>query len=389
MTDVVNPTNGFILLISWSVLAGVWWLIATVLVFVGPRRKRNESGSAHHPVTVFKPIPPVRDETEQQLLAGAIESFISQLERDDELLIGVDQRELSGWEGVFNNWRSRWPDAQIVIVAQAEPRQLSNPKVAWMQVLSAKAHNDAWLWSDADVIVEPGFLRTLRNALNDQEASAVTAAYAVRHVNKPAAMFDALFVNVEFLPGALLLERIGSTEFAYGAAILFRARTFRERVDWADLGARLADDHELGRRLRPVKVLDAVVSTFTLPGSWGDALKHYYRWQKTVRWCRPAGYAALILVIPLAGWAIAVAISAGGQMFAAGFLGQWLFEILVCTVICLRIGCRLPPLTWPGLMLWPLVRMIAWMLAWLPLPVVWGRREAAWSAPTKPAGIGL
>jgi ceramide glucosyltransferase len=195
-------------------------------------------------------------------------------------------------------------------------------------------------------------------------------------------MFDALFVNVEFLPGAILLQRLGAKEFAYGAATMFRKTTFLERVNWADLGSQLADDHELGRRLSPVVVVGAIVSTFTLPGSWHDALQHYYRWQKTVRWCRPIGFAAVILVIPMIGWTTML-LWTGSRAALAGFAGQWLLEVFVGIIICSLIGCRLSPRTWSGLLLWPLVRMVSWLATWLPLRVIWGQEETAWYSPKK------
>ena len=383
MADTVNLSNGIVLLISWSALASAWWLTAFLLVAKGPPRWRSAGGSKLPTLSVFKPIPPVRDDAERAALAEAMESFIAQLDCNDELLTGVDLGAFPDWEGKFDQWRATWPEARIVIIAQPNPSHLSNPKIAWMEVLAARAQGELWLWSDADVIAPPECLRMLKHALIDGGAGAITAAYAVRCVSKATGMLDALFVNVELLPGALLLGRLGVKEFAYGAATMFRATTFRDRVQWADLGAQLADDHELGRRLKPVDLAGALVSTFTLTGSWREALEHYYRWQKTVRWCRPGGFAAMILVIPLIGWAAACVIAPGSRTAWAGFAGQWLLEILVAAVLCSVLDCRLPPRTWGGLLLWPLVRMISWMGTWLPLRVFWGGRETAWSAPAK------
>lgn len=382
MTDDVNLTKGLIFLISWSALAGVWWIVAIMLVALGPRRRLGAE-ITRSTLSVFKPIPPTYDDVERELLATAIESFIAQLDSDDEVLIGIEESALPAWQSAFEGWKTNWPRARIAVVAQPAPSHRANPKVAWMEIMSTQAKGELWLWSDADVIAPPEFLHKMKNALIGGDANVLTAAYSIRQVRKAAGMLDALFVNVEFLPGALLLDRLNAKDFAYGAAMMFRAATFRERVTWADLGAELADDHELGRRLKPVAMIDTLVSTFTLPSSWRDTLEHYYRWQKTIHWCRPSGFAAMIVVIPMIGWVAALILRGGDLIATTCFLAQWLLETLVGIIICSLVGCRPSPRTWAGLLLWPLVRAFAWLAVWLPVRVVWGGRKATWSTPRR------
>jgi ceramide glucosyltransferase len=110
-------------------------------------------------------------------------------------------------------------------------------------------------------------------------------------------------------------------------------------------------------------------------------LEHYYRWQKTIRWCQPAGFAATLLILPLLGWVGGLATAPANRLLLVGLVGQWLGEILVGAVLCALVGCRFPPRTWMGLVCWPVIRAAAWLTAWLPLPVVWDRRGPAWFAP--------
>ena len=56
-------------------------------------------------------------------------------------------------------------------------------------------------------------------------------------------------------------------------------------------------------------------------------------------------------------------------------------EIFVGVLACLLAGCRLPPAAWPGVLLWPMCRVLAWLLVWLPLPVLWSGRQRAWFTP--------
>jgi len=376
-------TGWGLFLIAWSILAFVWWLIALILLARRPQPKPalSKTAAASGSISVFKPLPPIESEAERTALAEAIESFIGQLLPDDEIILGVDVQAAAAWDSHFASWRKTWPGVRINLEVRDAPAQHANPKIAWLEILAASARGEIWLWSDADVAVPSEFLSLVRTHLSAIGCDAVTAAYSVRQVSNAPGVLDALYVNLEFLPGALLLDRLGRKEFAYGAVCAFRATAFRGRMDWQELGAALADDHELGRGMHPVTLLPALVSTFTRPRNWLSALKHYYRWQKTVRWCRPAGYAAMLMLLPGLGWVVGLFMSGGQWFFAAGLLAVWLGELLVAILACALVGCRLKLRAWPGLLLWPVARAMTWAAVWLPLPVQWRGHKPTWATP--------
>jgi ceramide glucosyltransferase len=376
-------TGGEFFLIAWSLLAFLWWLIALLLLARGPQPKppAAKTATTAGSISVFKPLPPVESEIERAALAEAIDSFLGQLLPEDEIIVGVDAREAADWESHFACWRRTRPGARINLVIRDAPDQHPNPKVAWLEILAASACGEIWLWSDADVTAPPEFLSLVRAQLSAPGAEAVTAAYTVREISNAPGVLDALYVNLEFLPGALLLDRLGQNEFSYGAACAFCAATFRARMNWSELGAALADDHELGRAMRPVTLLPALVSTFTRPPNWLKAVQHYYRWQKTVRWCRPAGYAAMVVLLPGLGWALGFMGSGGQWFFAVGLLSLWVGEVLVAILACTLLRCHLPFRTWPGLWLWPVSRALTWLAVWLPLPVRWRGHKRTWASP--------
>lgn len=368
------------LLIGWSLVAFGWWLTALRLLAIGRREKKSSNSGSRKSISVFKPLPPVRDEKERSALTATIQSFASQLSSRDELIIGMDAAEAGNWQPAVKLWREACPAAKIEVIAREVPRQCANPKVAWLQVLAPSAHGELWLWSDADVTASPGVLDAMAAQLAASGANAVTAPYAVRHLECPQGVLDALFVNVEFLPGVLLLGRSKHQDFAYGAATIFSAEIFRERGDWQKLGRALADDHKLGNLLQPVALGNQMVSTFTKPAGWFAACQHYYRWQKTIRWCRPGGFAALIVLMPTIGWLLAALVFRQNS-FLTGFAVVLAGEMLVALLACRIVGCRLPPSAWPGVLLWPFARVAAWLLVWLPLPVLWTGRKREWFAP--------
>lgn len=379
-------TGWELFLVGWSGVAIVWWLLALGLLARGPRPKPVPAESVPASITVFKPLPPVEGEAERAELAEGIASFIAQLRPEDEIILGVNEHAASEWESHFARWRATWPAVRIQVIRREVPSQHANPKIAWLEVLAKSARGECWLWSDADVTVPPGFLHEAA-ALVGSADHTVTAAYVVRRVHHARGVLDALFVNVEFLPGVMLLDWLGRKDFAYGAVTVFRAETFRARVDWTELGAALADDHELGKRLKPVVLCPTLVETFTRPRAWSGAWQHYYRWQKTVRWCQPAGFGALVVLLPGLGWAGAVLASDGARIFLCGLAGQWVIEMLVAVLACGIVGCRLPPRTWTGVMLWPFARAVTWLAVWLPLPAIWSGREREWFAPKQPVDL--
>src|ERR1700690_1271821 len=103
------------LLISWSLLAFCWWGIALWLVSRERHkphlRKSSVSDTAHAdrpPLSVFKPIPGLHGATPSPQLIGALESFVSQLTADAEMLLGIEVTEAAAWESVIGKWRQKY-----------------------------------------------------------------------------------------------------------------------------------------------------------------------------------------------------------------------------------------------------------------------------------------
>lgn len=370
-------------LIGWSVVSAVWWLLAVALV-QGSRSRRwggsNPVSVPLPPLSLFKPLPVVPGPDGIPVLARAIESFLEQMDGSCELLLGVPEEQAALWDPVLEDWGRRFPGTAIRPRVLPSPRQRANPKIAWLEWMAPEARGTVWLWSDADITAPPGLLTGIRTRLEAEPAiGAVTVPYGVRRTGHAAGWLDALFVNMEFLPGTLLLERQGPVPLAFGAAVLFRAEDFRKRVSWDDLGASLADDHELGRQLGPVRISGPVAETCALETRLGSALRHVYRWQKTIRWCRPGGFAALVVILPLLGWSAALGSSPEAGAVWSGFGVQYALEVGVAAVLLNRVGFHGPRWGWVHVLAWPAVRCGLWLAAWLPLSVVWQDPAQSWS----------
>ena len=178
-------------LMSWTIAAFVWWLIALCLLAQSRRRTPLPASARRAAMTVFKPLPPVRDEPERAALAAAIDSFVGQLAADDEMIIGLDAADAAGWQPSLQTWRAAWPAARIIVVAREVPRQWANPKISWLQVLARSAGGEVWLWSDADVTAPPGFLDGIGGQLAAGGGNAVTAPYVIQHIRQAHGVLDA------------------------------------------------------------------------------------------------------------------------------------------------------------------------------------------------------
>jgi ceramide glucosyltransferase len=363
------------LLIFWSGAATTWWLLALWLVCSHEAPGRETSPETLPDLTVFKPLPSEMSGPERAALAEAVASFAGQLGLRDELLLGVPEAEIAHWRRFAETCPTR---GNLLVCGLPSRATRANPKVARLETLAPLARGALWLWSDADIVAPPNLLTDLKRALTRTGVGAVTCPYCVRRAGGMTAVPDAAFVNAEFLPGALLLGRLGSVEFAFGAATIFRAADFHARVSWERLGAALADDYALGQQLKPVVLAGPMVETLALETTVASAVSHYYRWQKTIRWCRPGSYAALLAVTPLLGWGVLAAVQSASGMAWLGFGLQWGIECVALGALCRAVRCRMSPGAWAALVLWPPLRALTWLAVWLPLAVTWRGVRQRW-----------
>lgn len=369
------------LLIGWTAIGVLWWIIAAVLVARAVRVRATETGNTQRGdirISIFKPVPSPLGENEFAMVRECLETVVADLDANSELLLGGDERERTRLVTLVEHLRAGHPEARIELLVARLADTRMHPKVAWNRELSRLATGDYWFWSDVDMRQPPGTIHSLRADVAGH-AGMVTSPYVVSRVDTAADMLDALFVNLEFYPGVELLGRVNRIPGGFGAGMLFAAEDFRHKVDWDELGSYLAEDFELGNRLAPVRLASTRLSTVPSSSSWRAALLHYVRWQKTVRWCQPGGFASQIVVLPVIGWLVWL-LSDPGQSVAWFGLGTVvLADTFAAVVINRLLGCAIGPRQIMTVPLWSLLRGITWVACWLPWPVVWrGRRF--WSA---------
>jgi ceramide glucosyltransferase len=168
-----------------------------------------------------------------------------------------------------------------------------NPKAFVLSQLAAQARYPLLLINDDDILVEPGYLRSVVGPLNDAKFGLVTCLYRARADSWPARL-EALGIATDFAPSVLVARLLGVVEFALGATMALRAETLRQIGGFEPIAAYLADDYQLGRRVTDrgyrVEFASAVVETSLGASSWRDVWRHQLRWARTIRVSRPGGY---------------------------------------------------------------------------------------------------
>jgi ceramide glucosyltransferase len=303
------------------------------------------------------------------------------MDAESELLLGIHEADRDATASFVDRLKKRYPEAQLKVVFRTQPDDVANPKIAWQKILAPQAEGELWLWSDADVLAPPDFLETARAEFARGNEPMMTFPYVIRDIPRPPALLETLFVNTEFYPGVLLLRRFGTVDFGLGAAMLFARDEFLRRIDWNELGACLADDFHLGQKLGPVRVGSVCVTTFAGATTWSAARAHDLRWTKTIRWNRPGGSLARILVMPVLGWIGLAAWHPQWVIAWLGLAGMMQLDVIFAVALCAGAGCKIGWREVPGLETWSLWRVAAWLLAWLPLPVYWCGRE--WAKPVQ------
>ena len=172
----------YLILLSWSGLAALWWGIAVVLVVARPRRSafrpKNSLSSAlgggegrgeealglasgtvlsnptprpspraspqgegavqqaeevyfgkRERLTIFKALPPASNEAARAAIADAVGSFVRELDGDSELLLGVPREAEAEWAHALSQWRRLEGGERIRVRVLAIPGQHANPKV--------------------------------------------------------------------------------------------------------------------------------------------------------------------------------------------------------------------------------------------------------------------
>jgi len=304
-----------------ALAAAAYYLLAIIGALRARQPAHNTAGSMP-PLSLLKPMNGRDPRLYEALRSHAVQDYPA-----FEILFGITNPHDPALAEI-ERLRLEFPaiPMRVIFVRTDAP----NPKAFVLSELARHARHPLLVVNDDDILVEPGYFRSVVAPLENVRTGLVTCLYRAQ-AGSWAARLEALGIATEFAPGVLVARLLGVAEFALGATMALRAETLREIGGFEPIAEYLADDYQLGRRVAAagykVEFAPAIVETYVGAASWGEVWRHQLRWARTVRVSRTAGYygsvvmqATLWALVAFAArqwWAGAAAL---GLRLAAGYL---------------------------------------------------------------------
>ncbi len=301
---------------------------------------------APHPLPGISLLKPLHG-TEPGLEA-ALASACAQDYPDLQILFGVTDPADPAL-AVVRRVIARFPGRDIAVVVNPA-RHGANGKVSNLINMLPAARHDVLVIADADIHAPADYLRNIAAALAVPGTGLVTTLYSgLPASTRLAARLGASGITHGFLPGALLARALGRQD-CLGATMALGRATLERIGGLGVLAPHLADDHELGRRVRAegltVRLATTVPATTVPEATLAALFGHELRWARTIRALEPAGFAASIVQYPLAAAALAIALSAGNAWALALFMMAWMLRAAAARGIDRAIGLAIRAPVW-------------------------------------------
>ena len=216
-----------------------------------------------------------------------------------------------------------------------------NPKVSNLVGMARAIRHDTVILSDADIVVDDRYLRSVVSVLGRPGVGLVTCLIRGLPAANAWARLGAMAIDYHFLPSVLIGLRLGIARPCLGATIALHRSTLERIGGFASVARELADDYALGERVRAlglqVAVAPFVVGHRCADRTLTDLLLHELRWARTIRSVDPAGFTGLGLTHPVPLALLACAVSG--------------FTPLSIATLVLALACR-------GVLMWQVDRAL-------------------------------
>jgi ceramide glucosyltransferase len=275
---------------------GVAYTLAAGLLAARFVSRRARAANTFPPVSIVKPLHGAHPG-----LAGALERFCDQdYPGDVQILFGVQDAKDPAI-AVVERLKAQRPDVDIQLVV--DPRLYgTNRKASNLINIAARARHGLLILSDADILVEPDYLRRVVAAMSAPGVGAVSCLYVGGAGRGLWARLAAMAIDYHFLPGAVVGKALGLAQPCFGSTIAISTAVLAEIGGFAAFADHLADDYEIGRAVRArgyrIAIPPMIVSHYCGEESGAELLGHELRWGRTVRQIDPAGYAGSLITYP-------------------------------------------------------------------------------------------
>lgn len=268
-----------------------------------------------------------------------------------------------------------FPDRRIRLVF-SDGHTAVNDKVAKLRRLVDEAKYEVLVINDADVRVEPDYLRTVVAPLEDPNTGAVTCLYLSTDETNFVERLQTIGMLSDFYPGLLVAWKLDGVKFALGQTIVTTRTKIRNFGGYQSLENKPADDLLVGRLVAEqgceVVLLPYAVNTVADFESLRGFLDKRARWMTVMRHMRPWGHLGLVFTFGLP-WALtALAVRPTAAVAAAYLGGYCLFRCAMTWQIGER-GLKQPGL-WkkmPLIPLWDATAFAIWLASFFRKSILW------------------
>ncbi|TDR94489.1 bacteriohopanetetrol glucosamine biosynthesis glycosyltransferase HpnI [Enterovirga rhinocerotis] len=318
--------------------AGILYLVLACAMVFRLAARRPPEPATWPAVSILKPL----HGAEPRLFEN-LSSFVEQdYPGPVQILFGV-QRPGDSAVAIVRRLIEAYPDRDLALVVD-ERSWGENRKVSNLANLAERARHEVVVLADSDMRVRRDYLRGVVACLAEPGVGAVTCPYHGIALPPLPARFVALGIDTHFLPGVTVSVGLGIGHPCLGSTIALRRETLEAIGGFQAIADSLADDHELGRRIRG-QGLAIATTPFSLghicvQDSAAALLAQELRWSRTIRQIEPAGHVGALLTHPLA-FALAAFALAPGPVAGAFVAAALLARLALC--IAVERAFRLPP----------------------------------------------
>lgn len=259
-------------------------------------------------VALLKPLHGVSDSLVDDLL-----SFMEVDYPRKEYLFGVSSYEDPAAQ-IPLAFKPRYQFEQVSLTVGGDPTAANHKVGKLIKMVPRASRADVFVLSDADIAVQPDYLRRVVGDLYaDDRIGLVTCAYRARPARPDlGARLEALYINTDFMPMAVLANSFEPLHYAFGATIAIKSKVLEEIGGFEAIKDLLADDFHLGNRAvqRGYKIglSSALVTIVPSERTFSDFWHHQLRWARTYRTVRPISLGTILTHGPF--WALVLLLSA-------------------------------------------------------------------------------
>jgi ceramide glucosyltransferase len=286
MVEAILLLLVFVSCLYW---VAAWWTARTFLNQQQNSRTKPDSDSFTPPVSILKPI--------KGLDADAYRNFSSFCRQDYaefELLFGVSDADDPA-VSLVERLQHEFPDRSIRLIVV--PDAGVNPKSSILGELAEQARYDVLAISDSDIRVTPEYLTRVVAPLADRRVGLVTSVYRSINPVSLTARLEGLYLDVGFVPSAILAGSALGMRFGLGASMVLRKGDLLQTGGYAAIGDYLSDDYHIAARIAglglQVQLSDYVVENVLGETSFRQQWDREVRWARSIRALRPKHYSGL------------------------------------------------------------------------------------------------